>query len=127
MHSSRMRTTRFNCHLRSGWACPGVCVGGERVSAQGCVCDRRGEGCLPRGCGPRGRSPRPRGRHPPAHCMLGYTPPQWTEFLTHARENMNPPPPPATAIAGGNYQFSGIAECLIWSKVHYVIYRRLRY
>ena len=69
MHSSRMRTVRCSSHR----------PGGLVVSAQ------RGGGvylgrCLPRGCLPRGvyRGSLPR----------GCTPPVWTEFLTHAYENI---------------------------------------
>ena len=89
-HSSRMRIACFNGHLYMGClprGCPG-CV---------CVC-LRGSGqrkvVYPGGLHPqtqRQTLPRPRGRHPqtqrqtspPAHCMLGYTPPTPT-----------PPPPP---------------------------------
>ena len=45
---------------------------------RGCVSQHTlGRGCLPGGCLPQ--------------CMLGYTPLLWTEFLTHACENITFP------------------------------------
>ena len=95
MHSGRMRTVRCS-------GCLGVCV------YRGCL----SRGCLPRVCVAetrqiRGRHPPPqtRGRHPPGkeadsppptrgrHPGTGGsacwdTHPLWTEFLTHACENI---------------------------------------
>ena len=109
MHSSRMRTVRCSGRRGRGGGLPRgyVCLG-EGVSVQG-------EGCLPRGRGvcpgegvsaqggvmsaQGGVCPRwcvsqhalGRGRCVP-QCMLGYTPPSlWTEFLTHACENITFP------------------------------------
>ena len=71
MHSSRMRTARFNGHLYRG----GVCLEG---CPEGCLPGCVSRGCLPGGCVQgvfvcrgvlRGL---PRGCTPPAHCMLGY-------------------------------------------------------
>ena len=56
-----MRTARFSVHLRRGSAYWGVCPGG----------------CTP--------------PLPPAHCMLGYTPPPWTEWLTNRCKNFTFP------------------------------------
>ena len=79
MHSSRMRTVR--CSGRRGGVFPGVSDQGvsvrglsnkgEGVSAQGVYPSMHwAGGCLPQ-------------------CMLGYTRPHlWTEFLTHACENI---------------------------------------
>ena len=96
MHSSRMRAVRCRGCLGGGvsdqgvclrgfWpeggVCPrGVCPGG--VSAQGGVCP--GGWCLPRegvclACLPGGCLPRQT------------LPPLWTEFLTHACENITFP------------------------------------
>ena len=107
MHSSGMRTVRCSSHLpgegMSAWRClPGLCLPGGRgcVPARregvclGYVCllggglSARGEGdckwgvCL-EGCLPGGGSV----------CSGGYTPlpPLWTEFLTHACENITFP------------------------------------
>ena len=69
MHSSRMRTARLLTVSRS--------IGGMCLSVQGGgVC----QGGLPRGCVCLGVYPSVSlGRHPP---------PPWTEFLTHACENI---------------------------------------
>ena len=72
-HSSTMRTVR--CSGRGGG---GVCPGKWEVSAHGVLA----RGCLPRGCLP-GRG----GGCIPA-CTKAETLPWWTEFLTHACENI---------------------------------------
>ena len=69
------------------WAWGGVCLW-----VSGCL-PLGLEGCLPLGLGrgvytPLGRHPQ--ADMPPAHCILGYILP-WTEFLTHACENITFP------------------------------------
>ena len=65
MHSSRMRTICWSSRVCPGSVCPGGCL-------------PRGV-CLPRGCLPS-RSRGVSARHPP-----------WTEFVTHACENITFP------------------------------------
>ena len=71
MHSSRIRTVR--CSGRRGGG--GVCLGRWVSAQEGGVCP--GRGCLPRA----GSDPVHAGIHPPL----------WTEFLTHACENITFP------------------------------------
>ena len=94
MHSSRMHTLRCSGHmLVEGGVCPGgVCPG---VSAKGCL--PRGisaQGgvwtrgvCLWSGVPPGGGCLR-RGMCVSQHALRQTPPPLWTEFLTHACENI---------------------------------------
>ena len=91
MHSSRMRTGRsltVCCSLLPGGVCSGgVCSWGGVFSQGGvwsrgvCVCLLQGGGCLLRGGVCSG------GVHPSMHWGR-HPPPLWTEFLTHACENI---------------------------------------
>ena len=86
MHSSRMRTVHCSSHVPGrGVSAQGVCL-----SRGVCVCLPRGDvcpggvcpgGCLPGGCVCLGG------------CLPGgcTPPPLWTEFLTHACENITFP------------------------------------
>ena len=100
MHSSRMRTVRCSSRLpRGGVSARGVCLRGvcpgECLLGEGVV-SARGDGwCLPGGDGVVSAQ----GVYPSMHWAGGvcpsacwHTPPSlWTEFLTHACENITFP------------------------------------
>ena len=95
-----MRTARFSGHLggrgvclvagvSGGVVCPGVSTPGM------CVCP--GGVYLGRVSAQWVYTPGPRGRHPSAHCMLGYTPPN---RMTDRCKNINLP---QTSFPGDKY------------------------
>ena len=115
-HSSRMSTAHLStvsqhalhrgCLSRGVSVQGGVCLGvsTQGVSAQGVSAQVEGVSAQGRGCLPRGVSAQrgvvcrgylPKGSVCPGGCVsqhaMGQTPPLWTEFLTHACENITLP------------------------------------
>ena len=95
MHSSRMRTARSSSRL-GGWGSLHQAPPGAGTPRPGTPKDQT----PPRSRHPREQAPPweqapPGTRHPPG----AGTPPPWTEFLTHACENITLP---QTSFAGGN-------------------------
>ena len=84
MHSSRLRTTRFNGHLRRGVSAQGVYVCVEGVSARGCTPPWTQRQTPP---DPETHPLESEADTPLAiACWMHPVPLLWTEFLTHTCE-----------------------------------------
>ena len=96
MHSSRMRTARSSSHPRR--SPPGTPLGGGPQTAP-----------LPRTRHPPRADP-PGSRHPPRSRAPREQAPPWTEFLTHASENITLS---QTLFAGGNNIHPRVIDIII--------------